>query len=449
MADRITTARRGEVNDSASLAGSTLDAGGLSTIFEGVKQKRLDKARAKRDAKKRAAERRPEGPVPPSSRRGRGVEQIRETLGFAPRQETRLGVILGGSRFEGAGGPFCSLDVLDLDHAAFAEPSAAQGMSLEQRVKAGAPGLRRLSLKFLPHGMAINPRRPAESAWFEKWGPGAVYLDVAAGSLLRTISPLSAGHHFYGHGAFSPDASLLFAVETNLETRAGVISIRDPNADFKVVGEFPSFGQKPHDCVLLLEEGLLVVTNGGGPHGSEELANISFIEISSGKLVEQLVVEDRRRNAGHVAVDRQRNLAMVSAPREGLPTSEAGGVTLRATGRSAWTHVTEPAEVCARMLGESLSVCIDTGTDSAWVTNPSGNLLTQWRVSDASLIRELTLPSVRGVCLSLDESSLCVSHAAGAELGLLSPDTGVALPVQPLALRVFGGSHLYAWAYPA
>ncbi|MCA9640707.1 MAG: hypothetical protein KC492_08415, partial [Myxococcales bacterium] len=66
-----------------------------------------------------------------------------------------------------------------------------------------------------------------------------------------------------------------------------------------------------------------------------------------------------------------------------------------------------------------------------------------------SLIRELTLPSVRGVCLSLDESSLCVSHAAGAELGLLSPDTGVALPVQPLALRVFGGSHLYAWAYPA
>ncbi|MGE0322879.1 MAG: DUF1513 domain-containing protein [Polyangiaceae bacterium] len=416
-----------------------------------MKQKRLDKARAKRDAKHRAAQRRV-GRAPArqaSARAGRGPQQIEETLGFVPRAETRLGVILGGSRFEGAQGAMCSLDILDLDRAAVAEVQAARAMSLEQRVKAGASGLRRLSLKFLPHGMAINPKRPAESAWFEKWGPGAVYLDVAAGSLLGTLAPLSAGHHFYGHGAFSPDASLLFAVETNLETRAGVISVRDPQAGFKVMGEFPSFGQKPHDCVLLREEGLLVVTNGGGPHGSDELANVSFIEVASGKLVEQLKVTDERRNAGHVALDKKRNLAMVSAPRDGLPTSETGGVTLRASGREQWTHVTEPADVCGGMLGESLSVCIDAATNTAWVTNPSGDLLSQWRISDGSLVRSLALPAVRGVCLSLDDSTLCVSHAPGAELALLSAESGVALPGQPLALRVFGGSHLYAWAYPA
>ncbi|MEZ4374689.1 MAG: DUF1513 domain-containing protein [Polyangiaceae bacterium] len=416
-----------------------------------MKQKRLDKARAKRDAKHRAAQRRV-GQAPArqaSAHARRGAQQIEETLGFVPRAETRLGVILGGSRFEGPQGAMCSLDVLDLDHAAVAEAQAAQAMSLEERVKAGAPGLRRLSLKFLPHGMAINPKRPAESAWFEKWGPGAVYLDVAAGSLLGTLAPLSAGHHFYGHGAFSPDASLLFAVETNLATRAGVISVRDPQAGFKVMGEFPSFGQKPHDCVLLREEGLLVVTNGGGPHGSDELANVSFIEVASGKLVEQLKVTDERRNAGHVVLDGKRNLAMVSAPRDGLPPTETGGVTLRASGREQWTHVAEPADVCAGMLGESLSVCIDVATNTAWVTNPSGNLLTRWRIDDAQLLLTKELASARGVCLSVDQSVLCVSHAAGAQLELLAPDSGAALAAQPLALRVFGGSHLYAWAYPS
>lgn len=414
-------------------------------MFEQVKRTRLDKARAKRDAKRRADERRSHliaGRAPVAA------AQLAETLGYSPRAETRLGVILGGSRFEGAGGVACTLDILDLDHAAFSDPSRRGSLSLEERVRAAAPGLRRLSPKFLPHGMAINPRRPAESAWFEKWGPGAAYLDVANGSLLGTIEPLP-GHHFYGHGAFSPDASKLFVVETDLETRNGVISVRDPSVGFKPLGEFPSFGKKPHDCALLLEEGLLAVTNGGGPHGSDDLANVSFIDLESGRLVEQLVVSDERRNAGHVALDAERNLAMVSAPREGLPQSEAGGVTLRPTGQPGWTHVATPSDVCAQMIGESLSVCIDVVTNAAWVTNPSGNLLSEWRIQDAAFIRKLQLPSARGVCLSLDQSTLCVSHAASAELGLLNPDTGEFLPKQPLALRVFGGSHLYAWAYPA
>ncbi|MEZ4230827.1 MAG: DUF1513 domain-containing protein [Polyangiaceae bacterium] len=411
-----------------------------------MNRKRLDKARAKRDAKRRAEQRRATD-VRASARAPLDRSQIEALAGFTPRDGTRLGVILGGSRFEGSSGALCTLDVLDLDQAAFAAPGQIAALSLEERVKAAMPGLRRLTLKFLPHGMAINPSRPAESAWFEKWGPGAAYLDVAAGSVLGTIAALP-GHHFYGHGAFSPDASRLFVVETNLETRDGVISVRDPSDGFKSLGEFPSFGKKPHDCVLLRDEGLLAVTNGGGPLGSDDSGNVSFIEVESGRLVEQLIVSDVRRNAGHVALDAKRNLAMVSAPREGLSPSELGGVTLRAAGKQRWTHVNQPPEVTQRMLGESLSVCIDVATDTAWVTNPTGDLLSAWRLRDNALVRSQDLPAARGVCLSLDQSMLCVSHAEGAELALLAPDTGALLSLQPLALRVFGGSHLYAWAYP-
>ena len=90
---------------------------------------------------------------------------------------------------------------------------------------------------FLPHGFAPHPKRPWEAALVEKWGPGGAYVDLVERKVLRALVP-KPFHHFYGHGAFALDGSVLFAVEMNLETREGVISVREPPS-FWIVDEFP------------------------------------------------------------------------------------------------------------------------------------------------------------------------------------------------------------------
>ncbi len=373
--------------------------------------------------------------------------RTRARLGYAPHPGAKRGVLVGGSRFEGGGAVRFTLDLLDLDQSDSAPTNELAELTPRARIERAERGLRRLSLGFLPHGMAVHPRSPTRALWFEKWGPGAAFVDLAEGLLLGKPAPLP-GHQFYGHGAFSPDGALAYCVETELGTGRGVISVRDASAsgDFAVLGELASYGCKPHDCVLLLPEKLLAVTNGAGD-ALKTPGRVCLIELESGKLIERLEVPDRRLNAGHLALDSARNLAVVSAPRDGLPESELGGLSLRGWGAPLRT-LTRPASARARMLGETLSVCIDEARALVWATNPRGDWLTVWS-GQGELRGKAELKSPRGVALSLDEQVMYVSCGAASELTAFHPDEITPSERQPTALRVFGGSHVYAWAPPA
>ena len=82
-------------------------------------------------------------------------------------------------------------------------------------------------------------------------------------------------------------------------------------------------------------------------------------------------------NAGHLALSARRDVVAISAPRDGLPRDALGGVTIR-TGSGPFETVASPQEVIARMVGESLSLCIDEGRRVVAVTNPDGNIVTFW-----------------------------------------------------------------------
>ncbi|APR76039.1 putative exported protein [Minicystis rosea] len=236
----------------------------------------------------------------------------------------RLGILVGGTRYidpQTQKVRHC-LDVLDLD--------------------AGATDPDIIPLDFLAHGFAPHPRR-AEAGILEKRGPGGAYLDLATRTLLRTIAPMD-GHHFYGHGAFSRNADVLFAVESDLGSNDGVISVRDPST-FAVVDTFPTYGKAPHDALLIEEGKTLAITNGGSPFDASRSARdghppadaadlpcICFVDVASRKLLERFPVSEPRINAGHVAVARRRAFVLVSAPRDGLPTNALGGVSIRPKG---------------------------------------------------------------------------------------------------------------------
>jgi len=358
---------------------------------------------------------------------GLGVHSV---MRGAPRREgTRLGVLVGPTRYTEPGSAearYC-LDILDLD-AAEDEPE-------------------RIGLDFFAHGFAMHPRRTHEAALLEKRGPGGCYVDLVTRRVLEQILPLP-GHAFYGHGAFSREGDVLFAVEMNLSSGEGVVSVRE-GTSFESIDTFPTYGSAPHDCHLIEDGKTLAITNGGGPLGSSALPCVTFVDVQSQRLLEKHEVRDPRVNTGHVAVGFRREFVVVSAPRDGLPEKASlGGVSLRARGKD-WFHAREPRGLVDRMVGESLSVAIHDGVRRALTTHPYGNLITVWDLEGQRLIWSLDLPSPRGVSVTLDGRYFAVSYGEEATYLLLEAKSLKPVEGRVFGNRRFGGSHLYTWAYPA
>lgn len=332
-----------------------------------------------------------------------------------------LGVIAGGtaglSRTEGSSHFF--LDLLDLDRGA----------------------LERIPVTFLPHGVAQDPSRLERTALFEKKGAGGAIVDV---DTLTFTAPITAspGCRFYGHGAFSVDGARLFVVEAELETERGRVSVRD-GASLEVIGDLPTHGTAPHDCVLVDEGRTLVVTNGGGVRGTTDTPSVTFVDLATGALKERLGIASAEINAGHIAMGAGGAIAVSSAPRAGLSeVSSPGGVSLRASATERLSTMRKPADVVRRMLGESLSVALHPRGIAA-VTNPRGDLLTYWSVAEKRLVASTDVARPRGVVVSRDGTRFVVACGHDAIVRLVDADT-LAWAAHPAFPRgVFGGSHVF------
>lgn len=338
----------------------------------------------------------------------------------------RLGVLVGGSKYldPRSGKDVFHIDLLDLDDG----------------------GLRSVAVDFLAHGMTTLPGRPEIAAFFEKRGPDACVVDLARARLLRPIVA-GSGRAFYGHGIFAPDGGALYSVEIRKDTHEGVLTIRDPRT-FDPKGELPTFGLNPHDCVLCDDQRTLAITNGGGALGAPEkeaAPSVAFVDLSTRRLVEKVVFGDPKINAGHVALAKNGDLAVVSAPRDGLPEATSlGGLTLRVARRKA-ERVREPRSVTSRMLGESLSVTIHDASRTVAATHPLGNLVTFWDLDRGKLRAAVDLPGPRGVTLTADGARFVVSYGQDGSIAQFDAATLAPAPGGREALRSFSGSHVFTW----
>ncbi|MFO0663329.1 MAG: DUF1513 domain-containing protein [Polyangiaceae bacterium] len=336
-----------------------------------------------------------------------------------------LGTFVGGTRGKNERGEdLFTFDIVDLDTGA----------------------LSRAELDFLGHGVAFDPttRHGKNTAVvFEKRGPGGALVDLDRAIVLSPILA-SPGRAFYGHAAYDAAGSKLFVVESDLATHAGVITVRDP-ATFHVLGEFPSHGQAPHDCILVGTT--LVITNGGGDlEAVREEPSVTYVDTSDARLLERFTFADSKINAGHIALRSNGDFVVSSAPRAGLPeTTSLGGVTIRA-GKTKCERMKLPKATVARMLGESLSVAIDEDSGIACVTNPHGNIVTFWDVSKRKLVRSLDLEFPRGVALTRNGKSFVIS-VGKAPPTLLEVDiaTFAQAPFAGAPSGVMSGSHLFPW----
>jgi hypothetical protein len=172
---------------------------------------------------------------------------------------------------------------------------------------------------------------------------------------------------------------------------------------------------------------------------------VSYVDLASEQLLEKLVLDSPKHNAGHVALTAAQDLAVVSAPRDGLPspTQQLGAVSLRAQG-GALTTVQQPEAVVQRMLGEALSVAI-LDDRSVLATHPLGDCVSVWRLDDGGFVETLELSGPRGVTITLDREWFVVSHLAGNSVRLTAFSSQTREPVDVLADPSFmSGSHVFA-----
>ena len=130
------------------------------------------------------------------------------------------------------------------------------------------------------HAAAAHPQRPEAVAFARRPGNFALVIDCLSGKTTSTLET-PQGRHFYGHGAFSADGTVLFTPENDYENVAGVIGVWDVRAGYKRIGEFLSAGVGSHDIKLMPDGQHLVVANGGietHPDSGREKLNIATMQ---------------------------------------------------------------------------------------------------------------------------------------------------------------------------
>jgi uncharacterized protein len=340
--------------------------------------------------------------------------------------------------------------------SAAAMPPAMQGDQLfagcRYQERAGAPhktalayaslqvqGARLIESPFFPHGWALDVRQKTRAFFFEKHGPGAGVFDLEQQRFVQTIAPFEQ-RQFYGHGVLADDGGLLLSTESDAQGR-GFIGMRDAST-LRYLGDFPSFGARPHDCHLVEGGRVLAVTNGGGAAGEDPAPCVSYIDVKTRRLLDRHEMSGSAFNTGHMAPVSDNTAVIASAPRLGLGVDHAGSVSWCQRSETTLRGLPSVQDLAPRLLGEALSIAVLPREGLAVVTHPTPGLLTFWRLDDQSLSLVTPVDNVRGAALAGDGRSLWLSHGAQGSLSLLRMD-GREPTLQPvLRQALMAGSHL-------
>lgn len=101
--------------------------------------------------------------------------------------------------------------------------------------------------------VVMFPRRP---------GYHFYVVDVAQGEIQRSVGA-GEDHHFYGHGAFSPDGRFLYVTTNRYSDGEGLISVFDAERQYARVARYPLGGIGPHEVRLHPDGNSLVIGLGG------------------------------------------------------------------------------------------------------------------------------------------------------------------------------------------
>ncbi|WP_306131274.1 DUF1513 domain-containing protein [Roseivivax marinus] len=168
----------------------------------------------------------------------------------------------------------------------------------------------RLPLPDRGHAAAAHPTAPEAVAFARRPGTFALVIDCAAGRIAHRLEA-PEGRHFYGHGAFIAEGTILCTTENEIETGRGKVGLWSRSEGYARIGEIDTGGIGPHE-ILALDGDVLAVANGGirtHPDSGREKLNIDTMQPSlvyldpNGGLLEKVELDtDLSRNSiRHIA----------------------------------------------------------------------------------------------------------------------------------------------------
>lgn len=298
--------------------------------------------------------------------------------------------------------------------------------------------LARITLPGRGHGVAVSPDKRRFVAFARRPGTFAVVVRPYEDAEPRLMSA-EPGRHFYGHGVFSREGRLLYAVENDFAAARGVVGVYDASgAEIRRIGELDTGGIGPHDILLAPDGKTLIVANGGiktHPDRAREKLNLDtmspsvvFLDAGSGDLLAEHRLDSalHQLSLRHMALD-AKGRAWVGGqfegpedetpPLVGVFSRDAAPVLTGIPGGIAGTLRNYIGSVTANQTGEVIAT-----------SAPRGGQTLFWNAATGAFLGGQAVPDGCGVA-PIDQGSFLISDGNGA----LSLVTDPAAPAEILA----------------
>ena len=278
------------------------------------------------------------------------------------------------------------------------------------------------------HSFAIDARRGRAVAFGRQPGFFAVAFDLQGRSPPRELD-LAEGRHFFGHGVYTSDGSLMFATENDYEAGRGVLGVYDASdaGGYKRLGEFSTGGVGPHEAVLMPDGRTLCVANGGilthPDYGKLELnldtmePSLAYVDARSGQLLEQAFLprELHRLSLRHMALDAG-GAVWVGCQYMGAAGDRPALVARHRRGEAIQLF-SGPQEVLRAMRNYVGSVAADASGRIIATSSPVGNCVVFWDAASGRFLGRTALDDGCGVAPAESDGFL-LSSGRGALAGV-------------------------------
>ncbi|MBF9042390.1 DUF1513 domain-containing protein [Rhodobacterales bacterium HKCCE4037] len=267
------------------------------------------------------------------------------------------------------------------------------------------------------HAAAAHPVRPEAVAFARRPGRFALIVDCATGQEAHRLTP-PPDRHFYGHGVFSADGSMLFTTENDLDTLDGRIGLWDAANGYARIGDMPSGGVGPHDIERLPGTDTLVIANGGiatHPESGRTPLNLATMRPNlaylgpDGEMLEVVELDTALRfnSIRHLDV-RPDGLVAAGMQWNG---SEAEHPPLILTHRMGETAqlLEAPAQSQRKMIGYVGSITFQSGGAQVAVTSPRGGLMQVFDAETGAFLSDIALEDACGISTLSSGQSLITS----------------------------------------
>ncbi|CTQ56820.1 hypothetical protein LP7551_05383 [Roseibium album] len=283
--------------------------------------------------------------------------------------------------------------------------------------------LARISLPGRGHGVAVSPDRTRLVAFARRPGTFAVVIRPFENRSPEVVAS-ETGRHFFGHGCFSADSRLLYAVENDFAASRGVIGIYDLSGhEITRIGEFDAQGIGPHEALLSSDGRTLVVANGGietHPDKGREKLNLDtmepsvvFLDVATGGLRTSHALDPslHQLSLRHMALD-AKGRAWVGGQFEG-PEDETPPLVAVFSQDDAPKLLATPNRILSNLKNYIGSVTANVTGDVIATSAPRGGQVLFWNVSDGRFLGSQAIVDGCGVA-PIDLDSFLVSDGNGA-----------------------------------